>query len=166
MKQYLAHIRRDAGGALISEQTAADHCHHAAGYAAKALEPAGLSSSGYLAGLLHDAGKFTARFQDYLISQNGSRGSVNHTFAGVRILLERYWRQGADDFSGIVCELLALAAGGHHGLFDCVDGRQKNGFTHRLTKEGIDYPEAQENFSAFVLVKRTWTGSFKLLWRN
>lgn len=149
MSHYLAHIRKNADGAFLSKQTVSEHCCNTAKYAAKALEPVGLSSSGFIAALLHDAGKFTARFQDYLVNQNGARGSVNHTFAGVRLLLERYWRSDANDFSKETCELLALAVGSHHGLFDCVDERQKNGFQHRLTKEGIDYEEAAENFFRF-----------------
>lgn len=74
---------------------------------------------------------------------------MNHTFAGVRLLLERYFSTDAGDFSGVVSELLALASGGHHGLFDCVDERQKNGFQYRLTKGDICYEEAKENFSRF-----------------
>lgn len=149
MSPYPAHIRRDTDGAPLSEQTVEEHCRNTASYAARALEPAGLSSSGYLAGLLHDAGKFTARFRDYLVSQSGARGSVNHTFAGVRLLLERYWHKDDATFGSVICELLALAVGSHHGLFDCVDRQQKNGFIHRLTKEDIDYREAKENFLRF-----------------
>lgn len=161
MSPYLAHIRRDAGGEPLSEQTVAEHCRGAAEYAARALGPAGLSCSGYMAGLVHDAGKFTARFQDYLINQNGVRGSVNHTFAGVRLLLERYWKRDAGDFGSVACELLAMAAGSHHGLFDCVDEGQKNGFAYRLTKEGIDYREAEENFFRFCIGKEDLDRQFQ-----
>ena len=127
MEDYLAHIRRDLSGRPIAVQTVRQHCHNTAEYAAQALEPVSLSASGYLAGLVHDAGKYTAGFQNYLAGQIGQRGSVNHTFAGVRLLLERYFSADPGDFSGVASELLALASGGHHGLFDCVDDRQKNG---------------------------------------
>lgn len=151
MNHYFAHIQRDANGVLLSEQTVAEHCYGAAKYAAAALEPMQLSDSGYILGLIHDAGKFTACFQDYLLNKNGIRGSVNHTFAGVRLLFERYWHQNADDFSGIICEILALCVGSHHGLFDCVDKQQKNGFQYRLNKEDIGYEEAKENFFRFCI---------------
>lgn len=151
MESCLAHIQRDSSGAITAVQSVSNHCRNTAKYAAEALEPVSLSACGYLAGLVHDAGKYTASFQNYLVNQIGQRGSVNHTFAGVRLLLERYFRADAQDFSGVVNELLALAAGGHHGLFDCVDERQKNGFQHRLTKEGIGYEEAVENFFCFCI---------------
>lgn len=149
MSRYLAHILRDADGVSLLEQTVSDHCHNTAQNAAKALEPVSLTACGYLAGLVHDAGKYTSDYQNYLVNQIGQRGSVNHTFAGVRLLLERYFNADAEDFSGVVSELLALSAGGHHGLFDCVDDRQRSGFQRRMTEEEIGYEEAAENFFRF-----------------
>ena len=151
MESYLAHIKKNTSGTIIASQSVSNHCRNTAKYAAEALEPVSLSACGYLAGLVHDAGKYTAGFQNYLVNQIGQRGSVNHTFAGVRLLLERYFRADAQDFSSVASELLALAAGGHHGLFDCVDERQKNGFQHRLTKKGIGYKETVENFFRFCV---------------
>ena len=149
MADYSAHIRSGTNNAQPPVQTAADHCRQAAAYAAEVLEPVSLSACGYLAGLFHDAGKFTRRFQDYLLSGQGRRGSVNHTFAGVRFLLEQYHDLEAwGDFADVASEILALAVGGHHGMFDCVDSGEKNGFQHRLDKEDIDYDEATGGFIA------------------
>lgn len=149
MGEYLAHIRRDLSGKATAVQTVEEHCRSTAKYAAQVLEPVSLAASGHLAGLVHDAGKYTAGFQKYLVDQIGRRGSVNHTFTGVRLLLERFFRADVGDFSDVACELLALASGSHHGLFDCVDERGKNGFEHRLTKDGIGYEEAANNFFRF-----------------
>ena len=146
MADFLAHIRKDLSGQPIAVQTVSQHCHSTAKYAAQALKPVHLSAGGYLAGLVHDAGKCTASFQNYLINQIGQKGSVNHTFTGVRLLLERYFSTDAGDFSSVATELLALASGEHHGLFDCVDERQKNGFQYRLTKADIGYDEAADTF--------------------
>lgn len=161
MESYLAHIQRDPSGGITAIQSVSDHCHRTAKYAAEALEPVSLAACGYLAGLVHDAGKYTAGFQNYLLNQVGRRGSVNHTFAGVRLLLERYFVPDAEDFSGVASELLALASGGHHGLFDCVDDRQKSGFQHRLTKPDIGYGEAVENFFRFCVSQEKLDQQFK-----
>lgn len=67
----------------------------------------------------------------------------------MRLLLERFYATDTKDFSDITSELLSLAVGGHHGLFDCVNDQRKNGFTHRLTKDGIGYKEAVNNFFRF-----------------
>ncbi|MCD7945929.1 MAG: CRISPR-associated helicase Cas3' [Clostridiales bacterium] len=147
--EYIAHCAED--GRI---QTVKEHLEGTARYAAEALTCVGLSQSGRMAGLLHDCGKLTQAFQTYLIrsvhGESVQRGSVNHTFAGVRLLLERY-HCGDLDFPDIACELLALAVGGHHGWFDCVDEHGKSGFRHRLTKADIGYEEARENYFRLVM---------------
>lgn len=149
MENYLAHIQRDSRNKITAVQSVSEHCRNTARYAAAALDPVGLSAAGELAGLLHDLGKYSEQFQQYIKNGVGARGSVTHTFHGVRFLLERYFKADAEDFSGVVSELLALAVGEHHGLFDCADDHQKNGFQHRLAKEDIGYEEARDNFFRF-----------------
>lgn len=62
------------------------------------------------------------------------------TCAGVRFALERWHRR---DFPGkLVCELVAVAIGAHHGLFDIIESKGCDGFLHRQQKEGIHYEEA------------------------
>ena len=133
------------------EQTAAEHCRKTAEYAGECLRGIGLAAPGYLAGLLHDFGKFQSTYQEYLekaaAGEPVKRGSVIHTFQGCRMLLERYHEETPDRYEDITAELLAFAVGAHHGLFDCVDERRRSGFFHRMTAEGISYKEAVTNFT-------------------
>lgn len=132
-------------------QTVREHCRSTAELAARALRPIGLTQSAYLAGLLHDLGKCKEEFRQYLEAaargDEAIRGSVNHTFAAVRYILEHWHRSGGEfDDSDVTAELLAFAAGAHHGLFDCIGVHQDSGFFHRQTKEGIGYEESVQNY--------------------
>ena len=143
----IAHIHPETG----AEQTAANHCRATAAFARKLLSSLGLGDTAYLAGLLHDMGKFTHRFEVYLrqsISGDPAahRGSVNHTFAAVRFLLQRYHAPAYRSMEDVTCEVLSYAVGAHHGQFDCIGPDGSNGFLHRLTKEDICYEEALQNF--------------------
>ena len=144
---YPAHIKLDTHGPPLV-QTVEEHCRNCAKYAAES-SISGLKETAYLAGLLHDMGKYTFAFKAYIEkAANGEevrRGSVNHTFAGVRFVLER-WHEKTRSMLSTVSELLAFAIGAHHGLFDCVGENGENGFRHRLEKEDIHYKEVMKNF--------------------
>lgn len=142
----LAHIAQDG-----RKQTVAEHCRTAAGYASNSLKTAGMSNTAFLAALIHDMGKCKEAFSKYLTDTvrgdvSAKRGSINHTFAGVRFVLERWHGSGELGYDEITAELLAFAIGSHHGLFDCVDEKQNSGFFHRQTKEGIGYQESVDNY--------------------
>ena len=85
--EYYAHISDDG-----RRQTVAEHCRKDASYAAECLSSVGLSNTAYLAGLMHDTGKLTQEYQTYLEraarGEAVRRGSVVHTFAGVRLRLK------------------------------------------------------------------------------
>ena len=146
MKKYIAHIQISSNGE-IQEQTVTEHCRNTAEYAGKCLNPAGLFHAGYLAGLLHDAGKCKEEFQTYL-KNGGQRGSINHTFTGCRMILEHFHGEYSERFEDVTAELLACAIASHHGLFDCVDPQRNSGFLHRMQKENIQYQESHRNFLA------------------
>lgn len=141
---FPAHIREGSSGQEV--QTAGEHCRNTAVYAGKCLRGIGLEQAGMLAGLVHDCGKFKTEFAKYLKDPNAVRGTVNHTFAGFRLLMERYHGEAAESMKDLTAELLALAVGGHHGLFDCVDESRKSGLLHRMTKRDIGYDESRRNF--------------------
>ena len=145
---YPAHIKYINN--IKHVQTVAEHCRSVAARAGESLKDINLEKTGYLAGLIHDAGKLTESFKSYIekaaAGEFVQRGSVNHTFAGARFLLEKHNPECPAECRDIVLEILAYAVGAHHGLFDCVDEQKRNGFTIRTEKEGIDYKNAVQEF--------------------
>ena len=150
--RLLAHLTMISN--VRQEQTLQAHCVQTAKYAADSLKAAGFYNTAYLAGLLHDFGKATHKFTIYLekafSGENVVRGSVNHTYAGVIYLLEKY-HAVADSQSRWECltsEVISYSIGAHHGMFDCTDLEGNNGFLHRLQKdkEEICYAEAVHNY--------------------
>lgn len=142
--KHIAHIKTDHA----ESQPAADHCRNTARYASHALEGAALGRAAYLAGLVHDLGKYTDGFQEYILDGVGTRGTVIHSFQGCRLFLDRYHQTGAPRFEDITAELLAFAVGAHHGLFDCIDDRKQSGFQHRRDSDKAPYGQAVEYFFA------------------
>lgn len=141
MDPFPAHIE----GTRI--QSINDHSRNTARYASSILEPVHLQKAGYLSGLLHDLGKYSDAFSDYIQKaargESVKRGSVNHTFAGVRYLIENY-HNGS---TALVSELLAYAAGAHHGLFDLLNEQHRSGFKYRVEDKSIPYAQVVERFN-------------------
>ncbi len=133
---YISHIN-----AFNKEQTCREHCYNTASKAEAILANVRLGRSGYLAGLLHDMGKFTAEFNAYIhddVQGNAVRGSVIHSFAGVSYLLRHFHtiEENAElSLDDISAEVLCTAIGSHHGLIDCYDKNGVSAFVRRLTKQ-------------------------------
>lgn len=137
---YRAHIANDSQNTERRVQTCADHVRSVAALAKSYLSPMDLAATGEIAGLLHDLGKFTEEFDNYLDrasrGEKVSKGSVIHTFAGVRYLLEQFHsHDGNLIFGDLAAELIAVSIGSHHGLFDLWDERHQSGFEHRLNHQ-------------------------------
>lgn len=137
---HYAHVLKDINSGEPKFQTCADHSRETAGLAREILKKHGLADAGYLAGLLHDCGKFTDEFDNYLIKAANNepvrKGSVIHTFAGVAYLLTSFHtKPPALTLEDLAAEVLAASIGGHHGLMDLWDERHQSGFEHRLTKQ-------------------------------
>lgn len=137
---------------IRTEQSLKEHCFQTAEYAAASIGKAKFFHLVYLAGLIHDMGKAKAEFTEYLEAayrgEDVKRGAINHTFAGVIWLLEKYHKDDSTKWEKLTCEIIAYAAGSHHGMFDCVDLDGKSGFLHRLQtdRKELCYAEAVRNF--------------------
>ena len=136
---FCAHISEEREGIPERVQTCTEHARNVASLASEMLAPQGLFYTGYLAGLLHDCGKFTDEFNAYLhkavAGEPVKKGSIIHTFAGVRYLLECFHSSKMLKVGDLTAEILAAAVGSHHGLIDIWDQQMNNGFKHRLHKQ-------------------------------
>lgn len=127
---YYAHITEDN-----RKQTVKKHLENVAFYAEILARKINLNSCGKLCGLLHDIGKYSNEFQDYLIlaSQNKAKKQKgpDHSTAGavwIVTLGEKYNKQ-------LTAQILALVIMGHHGgLIDVIDMEGASPFIKRLNK--------------------------------
>lgn len=107
----------------------------------------GLSKSGEILGLLHDLGKASEEFQNYLLSGEGllnpdsddyvdhvaMKGKVDHSTAGAQVIYNHLWNKGGE--GRIVTQVLSLAVASHHsGLIDCLSPSGEDNFTRRMKK--------------------------------
>lgn len=105
-------------------ETLAEHSAAVALLAAEFAEPLGWPELLRLAGQLHDIGKVSREFQEYIADRLPSGG--DHSSAGARIVLDRYGK-------GLGTVLAAIIAGHHAGLADGTDlARRMDGGMRRV----------------------------------
>jgi CRISPR-associated endonuclease/helicase Cas3 len=106
------------------------HSVSVAALAAAFSRPTGLSRAAYLAGLLHDLGKYTPRFLKRLA---GEDIRVDHSTAGAAHVLELAARTGQDQ---LMAQLIAYGILGHHAGLP--DRRTDTGFDKRIARFRAD----------------------------
>ncbi|MBA5778034.1 CRISPR-associated endonuclease Cas3'' [Stappia sp. F7233] len=102
---YFAHSTNDPSKS--DWQLLPEHLIGVSEIAAAFGQPLAIEKSTRLAGILHDAGKYTPQFQRRL---EGAQAKVDHATAGAELVLSL--ANGEDRY---VAELIAYAIAGHHG---------------------------------------------------
>ena len=114
---YYAHTAEDPEGKRLPEssgkwQPLRTHLKNVANLAAQFAAPFGAGAEAYLAGLLHDLGKYRGEFQSYLRGERTSSAETQHAIFGAA------W--AANEIRQLPCTALAIA--GHHaGLHNQCD---------------------------------------------
>ncbi len=139
---YAAHIR--ASDKAV--QTVGEHCKNTASLAESYLVDLDLANVGKIIGLLHDAGKLTKEFDDYINGvSKAARGSIDHSYAGAKYLAD----MSDDERKEIAGIGLAHTIISHHGLHDWVDDDCRDYYKIRTSKnEG--YNQVLNNLSELI----------------
>ena len=140
---FVAHVRENG-----DRQPLRDHLAGVAARATESAEKLGLSAIGEILGLLHDLGKYSEDFQNYLKSAVGIydqdvdeeyvdarslKGKIDHSTAGAQLIWQKLSKQGPlGEWAG---QILALCVVSHHsGLIDCLSPAGDNVFGKRIHK--------------------------------
>ncbi len=130
---YYAHSRNSSNSDKIEYQLLKEHLFQVAEKTKQFSAIFGASHIGYLAGILHDIGKYSDEFQQRI---RGCKSPVDHSSAGTQWIMENY-----SDLFGkkVIDEMLAKAVAwvisGHHGgLLDYGTVDQEGTLRYRLSK--------------------------------
>jgi len=155
-QQFIAHLRKKDK----EPQYLSVHLNEVSQLTGQFASKIGLRESGELLGLLHDLGKASKEFQNYIKSANdlidpdsddyvnakAKKGKVDHSSAGAQIIYKYLWSKGID--ARYVAQALSLAIASHHsGLIDCLLPSGEDNFTRRMekTEENTHVEEAFSN---------------------
>lgn len=160
---FIAHIRGSDG----EYQFLKDHLKEVMKIAEEIGGKLGISHVSGLAGMLHDMGKYSDEFQLYLREAYNNpdnppkRGSVNHSTAGGKFLMENYHISfnSKSKISPVLIECVSNAIYSHHGqLLDMVDSEGKSPFMDRAQPaKAIDFEQVYERFFNEVCDEQTFS---------
>ena len=141
--QPIAHWREKDSTAHLLREHLADVSILSSRFATKIDAP----FTGELVGLLHDLGKYSQEFQNYIQSAVGlkncdeddyvdadlQRGKVDHSSAGAQYIWHNLSSKGAIESQ--IAQILALCIASHHsGLIDCLGLEGEDTFIRRMSK--------------------------------
>lgn len=143
---YIAHVRTSD----YQKQTVAEHLQEVALIAKQLAAKINVPEAGELIGLLHDFGKYSQAFQNYIksgtglfdadhidyVDAKGQKGKIDHSTAGAQWLWQAMSKIGKNGEGELCGQILALCIASHHsGLIDCLKPDGTNEFQRRIYKE-------------------------------
>ena len=163
--RYIAHVRK-ADGEPQSLQT---HLTETAEIAKLLAAKLDLDQAGELLGLMHDFGKYSQDFQEYIKSVTGinpdaddyvlpNGKKIDHSTAGAQWVYRELRKFGAAQGIGeLFGQMLGLCIASHHGegLIDCLDGEGNPKWIERFNKtdELTNLAECEQNADEAVQQK-------------
>ena len=140
---YIAH-RREKDGEI---QSLSKHLKEVSDQAGKFALKVGLKDQGEIIGLLHDIGKASQEFEQYIksavklinpdedeyVDATGLRGKIDHSTAGAQVICRNIADKGHEEF--FVAQVLSLCLVSHHsGLIDCISPEGLDTYSKRINK--------------------------------
>lgn len=120
-----------------------------------------------LAGMLHDMGKFTEEFLDYIKvavlnpKTAPARGTVDHSTAGGKLLYDLYHTKKIKEIPARLAEIVGNAIISHHSyLKDFLNEQLESPYLKRVQKTETDlkeYPHSKTVFYQFVMNEADFT---------
>jgi CRISPR-associated endonuclease/helicase Cas3 len=149
MMEYIAHIREKDG----EIQTVQEHLKSVQKLCEKYGEKIGVKYLAGLTGMLHDLGKNTDDFKEYIQKAVANpdnpprKGSVDHSTAGGKLLFDRFYN-GQNSIEKLAVEWMAMCIISHHqGLRDFLSPDMSSGFLKRVSEKEINqYEDAVSSF--------------------
>lgn len=140
---YAAHIKEDG-----KEQSVKEHLVGVAEVCRIHGKKIGLEQTAQLIGKIHDMGKATQEFDQYLRysvkhpEDRSQRGKIDHASTGAQFIFHKY--ESGDYFNKLTAQIIALTVASHHGgLIDCLDLHGHAAFEERMNRELKHLDEAQ-----------------------
>src|SRR3990170_2905777 len=140
---YIAH-RREKDGEI---QSLTDHLKKVSKKTGDFASKIGLKDQGELIGLLHDIGKASQEFEQYIksavglinpdeddyVDAAGLKGKVDHSTAGAQFIYRSLADKGTEAL--FVAQVLSLCIASHHsGLLDCISPEGVDAYSKRMAK--------------------------------
>lgn len=153
--EFIAHIRHSDQ----EVQTVESHLIEVKKLAESYGDKIGIKHVTGLAGLLHDLGKYTQEFRDYIIEavknpdNPPKRGSVDHSTAGGKLLYDFFHTGNNSAFEVIVAEIVGNAIISHHAtLQDYFNSDLKSNYLLRVRDKEINaFSMTKEKFFEHVM---------------